>query len=291
MVNRRNAVVQRQLRTLFNLGTIGELTDGQLLERLSAMVVMSARGAALAEEVLKIMFLTKLKTTAAVLLVAGALVTATAGVLAQQGAGPSAAPRGEPRQSVVPEAAQAVTRIDTGGAPAQIKQSRKTMIARLEVDRETAKYRLDLLTKQVESPDDLALVQARTKLHLLDALLARIDTVLVEAAKSYPATVDFSAAPEALVLGAEARDEWAKALSQWTRYEAFKQTRLADMARAKAIPTEDGLTGAKERAAWADEMFKKGYLAKSQLDEARKEYQDLKARQGFERPASPTPKR
>jgi HlyD family secretion protein len=35
MVNRRNRVVQRQLRTLFNLGTIGELTDGQLLERLT----------------------------------------------------------------------------------------------------------------------------------------------------------------------------------------------------------------------------------------------------------------
>jgi HlyD family secretion protein len=33
MVNRRNRVVQGQLRTLFNLGIIGELTDGQLLER------------------------------------------------------------------------------------------------------------------------------------------------------------------------------------------------------------------------------------------------------------------
>ena len=30
---RPNGAIQRQLRTLFNLGTIGELTDGQLLER------------------------------------------------------------------------------------------------------------------------------------------------------------------------------------------------------------------------------------------------------------------
>lgn len=35
MVNRRSRVVQRQFRTLFNLGIIGELTDGQLLERFS----------------------------------------------------------------------------------------------------------------------------------------------------------------------------------------------------------------------------------------------------------------
>lgn len=33
MLNRRTRAVQRQLRTLFNLGIIGELTDGQLLER------------------------------------------------------------------------------------------------------------------------------------------------------------------------------------------------------------------------------------------------------------------
>ena len=31
---RTKAAIQRQLRTVFNLGTIGELTDGQLLERL-----------------------------------------------------------------------------------------------------------------------------------------------------------------------------------------------------------------------------------------------------------------
>jgi DNA-directed RNA polymerase specialized sigma24 family protein len=30
---RQNATIQRQLSTLFNCGTIGELTDGQLLER------------------------------------------------------------------------------------------------------------------------------------------------------------------------------------------------------------------------------------------------------------------
>jgi len=30
---RGKGAIQRQLRTVFNLGTIGELTDGQLLER------------------------------------------------------------------------------------------------------------------------------------------------------------------------------------------------------------------------------------------------------------------
>ena len=196
------------------------------------------------------------------------------------------------------------------------------MIARLEVERETAKYRLDLLTDKAESPDDPALVQARTTLLFLDALLARIDAVLVEAAKSYPATVEF---------GARAKDEWAKALSAWVdhpealskaaedtlktqaewaeamlrkgylsqpqaklehgAYEAVKQARQGDMARAKAILTEGWLARAKERVAWAEEMFKKGYVAKSELDKARKEYEDLKARQGFEQPASPTPNR
>ena len=33
IVNRRNGAVLRQLQTLFNVGTIGDLTDGQLLER------------------------------------------------------------------------------------------------------------------------------------------------------------------------------------------------------------------------------------------------------------------
>jgi HlyD family secretion protein len=33
IVNRRNGAVLRQLQTLFNIGTIGDLTDGQLLER------------------------------------------------------------------------------------------------------------------------------------------------------------------------------------------------------------------------------------------------------------------
>ncbi len=33
IVQRRDGAVLRQLRTLFNVGTIGELTDGQLLER------------------------------------------------------------------------------------------------------------------------------------------------------------------------------------------------------------------------------------------------------------------
>jgi hypothetical protein len=32
-IKRRNGAVLRQLRTLYNLGTIGDLTDGQLLER------------------------------------------------------------------------------------------------------------------------------------------------------------------------------------------------------------------------------------------------------------------
>ena len=33
MAIRPNGAIRRQLRTLFNLGAIGELTDGQLLER------------------------------------------------------------------------------------------------------------------------------------------------------------------------------------------------------------------------------------------------------------------
>lgn len=36
MAIRPKAAIQRQLRTVFNLGTIGELTDGQLLERFGA---------------------------------------------------------------------------------------------------------------------------------------------------------------------------------------------------------------------------------------------------------------
>ncbi len=43
MASRPNAATQRQLRTLFNLGAIGELTDGQLLER------FASRGAEAAE--------------------------------------------------------------------------------------------------------------------------------------------------------------------------------------------------------------------------------------------------
>ena len=72
----------------------------------SAMAVMSAQCAVLAEEVLKIMFLTKLKMTAVVLLMAGVLVATTAGVLAQQGAGPAAATQGDARQNFASEAAR-----------------------------------------------------------------------------------------------------------------------------------------------------------------------------------------
>jgi RNA polymerase sigma factor (sigma-70 family) len=297
----------------------------------SAVGVISVRVAMLTAEVLKSMFLTKLKATSMVLLMAGALVTVAAGVVAQQEAGSRPAATADQPKQPLPARTRSASGVEGAAAPAYIRRSRTMMIMRLEEEREAAKQRLDRTVRMAGGVDDAAVAQARKTLQDLDHLLTRVDEVLVDAAKSYPTIFDFSGATAVSVSSAKAQDEWEKAVaewddyppapSQWTeamskakadwaegmfkkgyitqaeanlaraRYEAAKRARLGDLPRAKSILDEAAIARAREQAAWSEGMFKKGYLAKSQLDKARNEYEDLRARQSLERSASPTPKR
>src|SRR5207245_1484015 len=54
---------------------------------------------------------------------------------------------------------------------------------------------LGRILRKVRSSDDPAVVRARRTVEALDALLARIDVVLVDAVERYPTMFDFSSIP------------------------------------------------------------------------------------------------
>jgi RNA polymerase sigma factor (sigma-70 family) len=145
-----------------------------------AVGVISSRVAILIEEVLKTMFLTKLKLASVVLLIG---VAGAAGVLAQPGAGSDASPAADQPQG------------PAAPAPAYITQSRAMIITRLEEEVAEARARLDRSLRKVRSPDDPAVVRARKTFEDLQQRLDRIDRVLVDVVETYPTMVDFSGGP------------------------------------------------------------------------------------------------
>ncbi len=158
-----------------------------------AVGVISSRAAILIEEVLKTMFLTKLRLASVVVLLFGAAGAAV--VLAQPGVGSGASPgANQPEGPAAPASASAPS-----PAPAYITQSRVMIITRLEEEVAEARARLDRSLRKVRSPDDPAVVLARKTLQDLQQRLDRIDRVLVDVVETYPTMVDFSGGPSDFV--------------------------------------------------------------------------------------------
>jgi len=203
-----------------------------------AVEVVSTRVAILIEEVLKTMFLTKLKLAAGVVLLIGA--AGAAGVLAQSGAGSAGSPSANNPQGPAAAKSRPAPEVDSAPAPAPayITQSRAMIITRLAEEVAEARARLDRTFRKVRSPEDPAVVHARKTLDDLQQRLDRIDRVLVDVVETYPTMFDFSG----------------------------------------ESPIEADLARAKDRAEWAKRMFDKGYVSKWQADAELTKYETLKAR-------------
>jgi hypothetical protein len=218
----------------------------------------------LTEEVIKTMFFTRLTLISAVLFTAGALVTAAAGVLAQQGPGPRPAPVVDQPKEPVTAGTRRASEVEPASVPSHIQRSRKMMITRLEEEREAAKQRLDRTIRKAAAPDDSAVVQASKTLQDLDDLLIRIDRALVEAVRSHPTIFDFSGAAEFTDLIVQAKDEWAKAAAAW-----------ADQPNARAMDMRSEEV-AKGKADWTEHMYKNVYVSKTTADLERSRYESSK---------------
>ncbi len=208
----------------------------------------------LIEEVLKTMFLKKLKMASMVMLLLGA--AGAAGVLAQSRSGSAESPAMD--QSQKPESAG--SRVESGvdspsaPAPAYIKQSRVMIITRLEEEVAEARARLDRTLRKVQSPQDPAVVHARKTFEDLQQRLDRIDKVLVDVVETYPTMFDFSGGPSD-----SASNSQSAASSNRKNDNAGNQL---------GVEPPDGVDRARaqDRAEWAKRMFDRGYVSKSQLD-------------------------
>jgi hypothetical protein len=222
--------------------------------RALAVGMVSTRVAMLIEEVLKTMFLNKLKMASVVMLLLGA--AGAAGVLAQSRSGSTGSPAVD--QSQKPESAG--SRVEYGvdspsaPAPAYIKQSRVMIITRLEEEIAEARARLDRTLRKVQSPQDPAVVHARKTFEDLQQRLDRIDKVLVDVVETYPTMFDFSGGPSDF-----ASNSQPAASSNQKNDNAGNQLGVEP-------PDRVDRTRAQDRAEWAKRMFDRGYVSKSQLD-------------------------
>ena len=229
----------------------------------SPLGIISARIAILTEEVLKAMFLSKLKMISAVLVTAGALATVTACVLAQQGAGSTPISTAQQPSGPSPAGTGRAAGAPVAPATAQFKESRRMMIARLESETEKAK---EILVRTLEphgSQDAPAVVRARKTVEEFENLLARIDSVFVDAVRLHPEIFDLSREPSEAATGSRA----AAAPAPKNQEARIPSADIAD---------ETGVKRAKERAEWADSMAKRGYVSKTQADHERAQYEALK---------------
>jgi len=249
-----------------------------------AIGVISASVAELTEEVLRTMFLTKLKMVAVVVLMACALAAGAAGVLAQQEKGPNPAPAVEQPQRSRSVAPRGAPPIESSPAPSFIRQSRTMIITRLERELGVAKDKLERTLLRVRSSSDPEVVRAKKTVAALDDLIARIDTVLVDAVEQYPTIFDFSRGVSDLAPGgspggpAPKKPEEAK---DRPGADSRDQNNLDRRAR------DLELSRAQDRVDWAKRMFEKGYVSKSNYEAAVLEhYAALKAR-FKEQPLSP----
>jgi RNA polymerase sigma factor (sigma-70 family) len=166
-----------------------------LMAKAPAVGVISVRVATLAQEVLKTMFLTKLKLILAPVLITFALAAGTASVLGRQGNGSDPRSAADLPKSRRSDITQPATDSGSAEAPAFIKQSRGMIIGRLEQELALAKSRLERTLRRVHSPNDPAAVQGRKTVDEIEGLLVRIDGVLVDAVDRFPTMFDFSGSP------------------------------------------------------------------------------------------------
>jgi RNA polymerase sigma factor (sigma-70 family) len=212
----------------------------------------------LTEEVLRAMFLSKLRVVCFTVGATAALVAVAVSVSAQQAGGS----RRFAKDSV-PDQGKTVERMPSelpsaGTAPAHISGSRRMMIARLEEERLQAKTRLERLLRGNQSNNDPLIVHMRRTVDSLDDLLNRIDVVLVDAAEKYPTIFDFTSGI----------------------------AELTDLHH----PTE---ASAKATLEWAEKMHDSGFLAKSQWEAARRQYEAARKAEADAKPgagAKPQPR-
>ena len=218
--------------------------------------VISSRVAILIEEVLKTMFMTKLKLASVAVLLIGA--AGAAGVLAQPGAGSDANQAKDQPQGPAAAESRRAPGVDSAPAPAPayITQSRAMIITRLEEEVAEARARLDRTLQHVRSPDDPAVVRARKTLDELQQRLDRIDRVLVDVVETYPTMFDFSGGPSDLASGSQPTDGPAEKTEEPRSRHGVED------------PTETDLARAKDRLEWVKRVFDRGYVSKSQLEAA-----------------------
>ena len=223
------------------------------------------------------MFMTKLKTIPVVLLIACALAAGAAGVLAQQEAGSDRRPTSDRPTETRSDAKSGRRTLESSSAPSFIRQSRTMIITRLEQELGVAKKRLEHLRRTVRSPDDPVVLHTKRTVVSLDDLLARIDTVLVEAVDKYPTVFDFSRglpddAPGSLAgvlaprKAEQAKDRPGDKSDDEKKWDARARVQI-EWAQAEA------------RLDWAKRMFEKGFVSKSNYQsEVLKLYDVFKAR-------------
>jgi RNA polymerase sigma factor (sigma-70 family) len=168
------------------------LQIARLVTKAPTIGVISVRAANLAEEVLKAMFLSKLKLILAPVMLACALAIGTASVRGRQDYGFDPGPAADRPRAKRSDLARPAPEGGATEAPAFIKQSRGMIISRLEQELALAKNRLDRTLRRVVSPNDPAAVQGRKTVDEIEGLLDRIDGVLVDAVDRFPTMFDFS---------------------------------------------------------------------------------------------------
>ncbi|MDR3621265.1 MAG: RNA polymerase sigma factor [Paludisphaera borealis] len=218
-----------------------------------ALKVISAPVAVLFKEVLHAMFLTKLKIASAVVLTA---VTAAglAGAVAQSGGDGKPGPSLEANQP--PRATAPASR--TSDTPDFVSKSRAMILKRLEEEAEEANWKLNAAmintidvarkarAERRGSEDEGPVVnQARKEFLDLQTQLDKIDRILFDVIEAHPTLFKFSPAPSE-----KAGDPGDAEIQSGLDREIVP----ADVLRAK------------KRVAWAQMMFEKGYVSKSQLD-------------------------
>jgi RNA polymerase sigma factor (sigma-70 family) len=269
-----------------------------LMGQAAALEVISASTAQLTEEVIKTMFLTKLKIIPVALFVVCALAAGAAGVLAQHGSARQRPAENREPRGPTSESAGAPLAGDFEPAPSFIKQSRVMIITRLEEERRLAQAKLDRTLQRVRSENDPEVARARRTVESLEQLIARIDTVLVEAVDRYPTIFDFSGGPaegtsEATAarpksnVGAreDPQGDWsdrtelgrAQYWSQRWHDQGFAGRPQFDLEleryKAATARAQADVARAADRLDWTKRMLEKGYITKNAHESAVLEHQ------------------
>jgi RNA polymerase sigma factor (sigma-70 family) len=168
------------------------LQIARLVTKAPTIGVISVRAANLAQEVLKAMFLSKLKLILAPVMLACALAIGTASVRGRQDDGFNPGPTADRPRAQRSDLARPAPEGGATGTPAFIKQSRGMIISRLELELALGKNRLDRTLRRVVSPNDPAAVQGGKTVDEIGGLLDRIDGVLFDAVDRFPTMFDFS---------------------------------------------------------------------------------------------------